>query len=401
MKVKLNYQSFMMYFILIPFLHPTGFDEYEGIYKAFFTTYLYFAILIILIYFLWAIKRRMLFKKVIYAIILHYTLLAIITLSVQGKFSEGLQKLFAAPALCIICLIFLNINKKQFLQCIIHILMVIFSINIVLSIPLFYGLFEEVGPHWRFIGHVQRASQLGLLGMYVSIVTYREGFLKKSKRNFMVILSVLTMFFSYTAASLIALMIVMIGSIYCRYSRRTKIFLHDSKKYFEAYVIANMVGMFLLAKLNWRLPITWIALGLSGREFIWEAAFEGIKEKIWFGYGVYGYMIKVFWSAWTNNGIGMNYAHNDIVQKLLDGGIVLLIMFFIMICMYLNNVKRTNDKYLIQYTNIILVSFLAVMSFECVMDFYYIYIFLSIVVCLPDFNKMKEAGTFSSPCYWR
>lgn len=394
-KIRFNYQSCIMYIVLIPFLRPTGFDECSRTYKFCFTIFLYCAVITAVLLFLYAIARRMFFEKVVYVIAVYYILLILITFAVQGKVSEGLQKLFATPALCIICLIFLKWNRSCFLQCIANILIVVLSMNVILCCPLFRQRVEEMGPHWMFIGHVQMASQLGLIGIYVSILAYKVGCMKRGKRNWLMSVSVATMALSFTAASLAALLILVYSSVYCRCNRRTKLFSLNSGIYFVAYLIANMAMMVFLWKQNWRVSISWLAAGTSGREFIWEAAFDAIKKKVWFGYGAYGYLIKVFWSQWTNNGIGMNYAHNEIVQKLLDGGIILLAAFIIMMCFYVNNVKKTKCLYLARLTNICLLSFLAVMTFESVMDFNYIYIFLSILIKLPQFGEDAIMHSYS------
>ena len=100
-----------------------------------------------------------------------------------------------------------------------------------------------------------------------------------------------------------------------------------------------------------------------------------------------GVLLKVFWSKWEGDGSGMNYAHNDILQVLLDGGAIQLILFILMIFSYLNNVKKCKDKKMITFSNLCLISMLIVMSFESVMNYFYIFIFLSIMAYLPEISS--------------
>ena len=144
-----------------------------------------------------------------------------------------------------------------------------------------------------------------------------------------------------------------------------------------------LIGFLMLNK--WIMPFGF--LSLNGRNFIWKEGMRLISEHKLFGYGVHGVLIKVFWSKWTGDARnGMNYAHNQIIQVLLDGGVVLLISFLIMLRSYMHPLKYIK-KSEGAFARICLMAVFVVMIVESTFEYYYILIFLSLIAYLPEIMK--------------
>jgi O-antigen ligase len=129
----------------------------------------------------------------------------------------------------------------------------------------------------------------------------------------------------------------------------------------------------------------------NGRTFIWEQGLNLFSKRPVFGYGAYGVLIKVFWSAWSDNKLGFNYAHSTLLQLLLDGGIALAVIFFVTIILYIRSedrsLKNTDVKY---FSHILLLAFFTIGIFESITEYYYLFMFLPI---LPYLYKLDETNS--------
>ena len=99
--------------------------------------------------------------------------------------------------------------------------------------------------------------------------------------------------------------------------------------------------------------------------------------------------MKPYWLSWQPDAIGFNYAHNTILQLLLDGGIVLAICFYIMINSCIDNIRyiQTNTKF---WLYSFLVIFLIIGFAESITDRVYFFIFLAMMIS-EKYNKYDES----------
>lgn len=149
----------------------------------------------------------------------------------------------------------------------------------------------------------------------------------------------------------------------------------------------NIILFGVLALNNWDRPFNFISL--NGRNYVWKEGMRLFSERKLFGYGVHGVLIKVFWSRWTGDGEGMNYAHNQMVQVLLDGGIVLFICFLAMLRYYIYPLKYV-EKSDAAFAKVCLIAVFVVMVVESTFEYYYIIFFLSLVAYLPEILKKAD-----------
>lgn len=376
-----------IFFILFAFLYPTGFETISSVYKNFFKLYLFVALLII---FLYAISNMTeVIEKIKMGDFIIYTYFIVflaITFFIQGTISEGFKKMIATPVL----ILYLNFILEKKSKILLYNLAYILSILMALRLILFNGFFiSQFNPDGlvTFLGHVQAAAQIGLLAILISYILYSI-FQDRKLSILLVILSCLTMFFSDTAASKICLILLFI--IYIMY-KTDKIFLINipSKILIAFYFIGNLLLYVFAFLLGNSFIIGGINLSLNSRTLIWQEVIKMLKSRFLLGYGAYGVYIYMFWSTATDK---MNYAHNELLQRMLDGGIILSFLFVILVYYLIKNIddlsKGTFKGILI---SIILIYFL-IMFTESVTEYYYMFIFMLIIKNINNILNVRNEG---------
>lgn len=392
MKIKEN--NLWIYFVLIPFLIPRGFFEYSDIYKKFFTLWLYISLLVGIccsldIWSLWGEKIKQ--RNFIWAMLGYHFFLFIDTLLVQHRISEGFQKIFAAPVLCIIIAYFIEKNPNGTIICLANILTVAFLLNVTVFSPLIWKNYFSYEKKLLFLGHIQIASQLGILGLILSYLLKKISGKFRFRANCLVVLSVLTMIMSITSAAMIALAFIILGYLISINVRERQLLELDYRFYAFFVSIFDFVFMLYLSLHDWNLSQFRIYTTLNGRFTIWRRICEMLRNHWLLGYGVYGAKIKVYWSTWSSKTDGMTYAHNQFYQVLLDGGVILLILFLLMFFCYLSHSNEIKDMQTKRVVAICMIATFAVMLTESLTEYYYIFIIWSLVAYMPYMiSKFKK-----------
>lgn len=385
---QFNLKSLLCYFIMIPFLHPRGFDEYSSLYKGLFTAWLYGSLAIIIsLYIADFAKGEARYKKSMIYMLCYYVLSVVLTLAAQHGLGAGLQKMIAAPVLCLVCAYYLRHDAQIFLDCLCNLLIIVLGLTVVVFNSFFFGQYFRDEIHLMFIGHVQIAAQLGLLGIFLTYLLKRIQGEWTLRIAALLTFSVGTMAMSLTSSSFLSLFVLVVGLAYMKISKHGKLLAMNPNMFLVIYLLLNVMLFGMLALNNWQLPFSF--LSLNGRNFIWKEGIRLVSERKLFGYGVHGVLIKVFWSGWNANGRdGMNYAHNQMIQVLLDGGIVLFISFLMMLWSYIQPLKKV-EKSVGAFARICLMAVIVVMVVESTFEYYYILLFLSLIAYLPEIMKIE------------
>lgn len=391
LKIKMSTSDLLIYLVLVPFLYPRGFTEYSVAYKLFFTGWMYLTIVIIFFIFIYNLcQSQIKYDSCFNWMLLYHAYMLIITLILQGGITEGLQKLFAAPALCFICINLLQKRTERFIECLANILIVNFILNLTIFNSFIATSYFSIANNIMFIGHVQVASQLGILGIFTAYIMEKINPKQKNKSRILILLSILIMMMSLTSASYICMIMMLFGVIILKFIKNKKILELESKWYVILILGINGFLFWLLNVNEWNLSKYGIHTTFNGRMAIWNEITELLKSHFIFGYGVYGVRIQVYWSVWSSRPEGMTYAHSQIFQLLLDGGIILLAIFTLMLFSYISKIKKSKDKTLIWFSNICLIVTLAVMISESTTEYYYIFIFWSILAYLPKISAIVK-----------
>ncbi len=388
-KLKLNFSltKLINYFIIISFLLPRGYAEFNLIYNHIFNYCIWISTIIIWIQFSLFYLKKMTIKRDSLFIINYFVITIIITCLIRGFSINGYQKLLTYPSICLFTIYNFKKDPKSFLNAINNVFLVLFILNQVILADFFSKQY-----HITFLGHVQMVSQIGTLAIFCALIFWIMFHENKNRTIIIVILSLFTMITTDAASAQISCIILCIFGILYKL-KIYKFLVYDSKVYVIIGIIFSMiiVCISIINNVKYNNAITW--LDFSGRSFVWLDALSKIKTNVIFGYGIEGVLLNVFWNKWVNT-TGFNYAHNQIIQNFLDGGIIVSIAFLFMLITFCKNTKNiANSKYKV-LVNVILITFLFIMIFESTTSYCYMFICFAIIYVLPDIIKNKEKGEF-------
>lgn len=366
-------------FVEIAFLFPRGYGEYSETYHQMMTLLVWSAVILILITELPTIAKR--FKRVgtDSILIAAYFFCAIfITLFTRKKMSSGLQQMLAAPIFCVFLLQNMKTHPRNLLDSLATVFIVSLSLNIIITHLAFASHF-----HIIFLGHVQMVSQYGVAALTVSslyFMTYKD---KKIKMGYLILITLLTMLTTDADSAVFSALIILIGFVSYKF-KLYRVFLFKAEIYMIGMIALNIIVIYLTVVNRKIIP----GLDFSGRRFIWQDALLNIKNQPIFGYGIDGVLLHTFWTE--QSGGGFNYAHNQILQNLLDGGVTLTFFFWMMILAFIKPARKIpKGKYRI-VVNCSIIALLFVMIFDSATLYSYMYIILALIYSAPVLCKEKS-----------
>lgn len=382
-KYKVNWHHFIECFILIPFLNPRGFYEVFPIYKAFMTGWMYLSLLLILFEvcmryrgFLVHIK-----KNAEVAVFAYFIAMLLITVIVQGGLHEGLQNMIATPLLCLYGIVCMRKESEIFLQNVSVILLVIFILNLTVFNP-YMMQYKIASYHVIFLGHVQVAGQFGMLGVLCGCLLYMTN--KGRLAIWLIMTSALTMLTSGTASTILVLaLMILLAVLY-----QLKIY-EIFCKGIGTYVVLFALLSAGLVMINSALPDKIINV-LNSRHQIWNVAMEEVKKAPLIGYGVQGVTLKMYW------GSSLNYAHSQFAQNLLDGGILLCVIFYIMVFCVALSIRKVQRRSVRVLGTLALISYLCISMFESVSFYPYFGLTLIFLLYLPEFSENSDRNAVAT-----
>lgn len=382
------------YFVLTPFLFPVGFSEYFSGYKIFSAFILGIAVFIILsqaiINIFYSRGIINLTIPVICILIYHATLLTI-TMLKQGSINQGFQKIFVVPAICLLLAEYGRKNFRNIIDAGCNILISEFLLGIFVFNQWLFPSYFNPDNLIIFVGHVQKASEIGILALFFAYCEYKCHS-HNIKAILLCLLSILTMLSAKTSAAYLAIAVIFIMGILGNIIQVKKFVINHIKLLVIIFIVLSIMWINIYNIPIFHRYLSTIILYTSGRTDIWERGLALFEESPVLGYGAYGVMIKPFWTAWSANKLGFNYAHNTILQLLLDGGIVLAAIFIITLYSFVySSEKYISDASTKYMAYVFLISYLAVGQFESITEHYYFFIFLSLIPYVDESLRYEES----------
>lgn len=371
--MKISLITIYYLFVEVAFLFPRGYAEYNTVYHQLMSLLVWGAVILILLVEVPPIIKYSKKISIENSLIVTYFFLAIvITVVLQKGLSSGLQQMFAVPVFCV----FLIQNMKKNSRKLLNSLAMIFIINLSLNAFLTQIAFDSE-THIIFLGHVQMISQYGLAALVVAALYYIMYRDKKIKMGYLIFLTIFTMLTTDADSAVFVAIIILSGFVIYKF-KLYRILLFKTEIYVLGMLALNIVIIYLTAINKSIIP----GLDFSGRQFVWQNALLNIKKQPVFGYGIDGVLLHTFWTEWS--GGGFNYAHNQIMQNLLDGGLVLTISFWGMIFTFIKQIKKvTERKYRVLFNSSV-IALLFVMIFDSTTLYSYMYIILAIIYVVPS-----------------
>jgi len=363
--------------MLIPFFFPRGFLEYFSAFKYVYLSLLILSLAYILLTFSYSsLKNGIKLGASVTAIVVYHIILLLITLGIQGEIAEGIQKIFLAPALCILCFNEIKKNSRRFISVLANILIIDFVLNFFVFNQWLFPQYFLVDNHILFMGHVQVVAQIGLIALLLGYLLKYD--YEEKKGTVLMVLAFINMIYSDTLVSYVSLFLFTIGVFAINKSRLGQI-ANKPFKFFVIMILASLAIVGMTIYLDGHYFLNGMDVSISGRMFIWKDAIEKLNGHWLFGYGVYGVLLQVFWNAWAGNASGSNYAHNEILQLLLDGGIVLFVIYLLMIVFCIKEMEKAKNAKDKKVAVLLFAIFMAISLVESITEYYYFFAFICMI----------------------
>lgn len=360
-----------IYAVIFAILCPRGPIELSSAYKYVFTLFTWGIVALIWLRFFmrFPVNKHTVNKEYLPAI-LYFVFAIIISLAVKRSVSGGLQQLFAYPTFFLFICEEMRRNSKTVIKAFAGILTVLLAMNF----PLTLIIFRRVLYHITFLGHVQMISQFGVLAIFIAVIGFMSDVLSRRKACLLAALTFLNMMTTdassavLSAVIIVAVLIVYIFKLYNLFCFKSQIYV--------GIMVAFSFFIIVAACKSWLVGMV-PDYTFSGRSYIWREVFQRFSESPIYGYGIEGILIKPFWVG--PNG-GFNYAHNQIMQNILDGGVILFTLFWAMILSLAQSINKMKNKILVIVSNAALICTLFMMVFDSVSLYCYSYVLFAIIM---------------------
>lgn len=374
MKLKVSINKLYYLFVVSAFLFPRGFSEISQLYHEVAALIVWIAVALIFVKECLSKVMNIKFNLCECLIALYFVLAFIITFLSRGIISSGLQQIFAVPVLCI----FIISNMRKQPKILLEVFIFVFTINFILN-AIFTIIKFKFGEHLTFLGHVQVISQLGVTAIFISVLYWLLFRANKRKVKILIIITLLTMFTTDADSAVLSAVALCISYITYKW-KLYHLFDFRTEFYLAGMLILNLLIVYMTSINRNIIP----NLDFSGRRFVWESALLNITKSFWFGYGIDGVLLKTFWTK-----VGFNYAHNQILQNMIDGGIVLTIAFWVMIVAFISRIRFIEKKQYRVLANAALLTLFFIMIFDSTTLYCYMYIILAIVYVVPSLERIQ------------
>lgn len=360
--------------LIFPFLYPIGLDAIKPL-KMIFVLWQLAASIYIILMFLIRVSKHREKNTFIWCVIIYHILLLMITLIKTGGISEGLRKVFIAPIACIACVLLCRKDCIVFIKTILYIIFVEEILNLVLwNVKIFQGDQFLLGIRTDF-------PVYGMIGLFVSIICLHFKIQNTKLPSILTVLSVaFSMILSWVSTGIMVLFTIIVLMYFVNAGKFEKCFKFITNNKLVPLAILLNIGVVFFNIQYYFSYLIQVVLGesllLNGRTIIWEQALPLIKNSLIFGYGVYGTNIVLpdWWGA------TLNYTHNQLLQLLLDGGLVAAVAFLLIIVFGAKEIDRCTNYFVLKQSTIFLFCINMTFIVESYANYLCFYILLGIIV---------------------
>ena len=385
----------ILFFVMIPKGIKFFWDESLASFLLSFGCIISFIITIILL--ISSKKIKILdYKMSIIIFIFRFTLLifAIFISGQRSDISEQIKYLLAITSLTVSCEFFISKNRlSDYVKVIIllysfyiiinFVLMLIFPDGIIISknYTINQLAYNEIQNH--FLGF--RNEFVFQLLPILSIIFINRGVLnKKSKISIILqLIIIISIFMSRSSTAIMAIVVFYLSEFVVKYlNKKIKI---KISYIIILYILLVLIVVFFDGGEIFRVGISEIFnknASLTGRTEIWDLAKEMILKSPIYGYGNDDAIIFLG-SYW--------YAHNGILDLLIQGGIIALAMYIYICRITLNSVSKSKNSSLYAVTVPIVMGFSVIMFTESCVNFsLLLYVVFVILYHLGSNENKKE-----------
>ena len=369
--------------LIIPFLEPSIFREYYAIHKIFMMYKIISAAIIslnyIVNYFLKGKTSKMMIFIMTYQIELLFS-----TYVNKGDLSTAINNAIAIITVSMLIEYTFRIDNKVSFGVIYY----IFGIYTVLNF--LNVIFKTHGSR------IVNGGTIFLLGIdnrfiftYLPMICFGliYNYLSNKKNNillFFTFIALTTVLYCWSVGALFG-MVLLTFFILFDLSKKQKKAKVTFKYYFIIIIVLNVLIVFFQFQ-NYFGTFISTYLGkdvtFSGRTFLWQLGIAKIKENPILGYGINEEMMKT-------ELYGLEHFHNYFVNLMYQGGMLSLIIFFIMNILAIHKLSKYKDTYISRVISFIIFTSL-ILSLVDTLDYTYFFIFYLISGNIEKLEREKN-----------
>ncbi|MDQ1143766.1 O-antigen ligase [Bacillus sp. SORGH_AS 510] len=379
--IKIYRSRALLFFLLFPYIYPIGLDAIP-VFKILFIIWgLVSMVCVVYLYFFRGFVVR-LYPALI--IVFHFFLL-IITLYINGDIPAGLKKLFLFPCAVLLCDLWCRKNPKLLLKTMLD----VFFFEQIFNL-LFWNV--KIFENDQFLLGIRTDFPIvGFLTIYVALLCrYLKIGGTKYKAYIAIVASILSIFLAWVSTGIVALLLLfaLLVMIRFRWFERLLNFC-DNTKLIPLGIFLNYGFVFSSTSNIFSGFITSFlgeSTDLNGRGIIWKLTLRAVAESPWLGYGVYGIYIEM--PEWW--GVSYNYVHTQSLQLLIDGGIVALVCFLLILIVIGKEINRGQDYFIKKLSTIVLFACMIMMIPEVITNYCWSFVLLTLLADSKVFAQLRE-----------
>lgn len=367
------------YLVLTPLLAPRGLNFVVPLYKQSMAAWSAVVLLYIVVRLLLRLRSDRKVPSFLIAPLVYFVLAVAVTLFSEKGISRGLQELFLFPVVFVFVATLYDVEFKRYVKSAAVLLSVLFAGQL-----LFWVAGLGISFHVTFLGHIQVFSQYGLLAFFLgALLLFKYG----QCRVLSITLFVLTAIcMSIVDADSSRFSLVIVIAVIGLLKLFPMLLALDFRLIVAVAILFSILLMYFTVSGCGPLAAMGLKLDFNGRLYVWESAYEIFLRSPMFGYGIGNPVIVTFWSA------GMDYAHNQIMQCLVDGGVVLFSAMVWWLLTIGECVNKICDEFIHAASVAVLCALLFVMVFDAFTLYGYVFVLLALIAREGLFSEGEESS---------
>lgn len=382
-KIPFLNNPFFVMFLLMPFFKPASLQFIAPQLESVFDIWKIISLAAAIGMYIY--NRKI--SKIILAIVVYEAVLFFSTFANKGDYWKILVICGTIVGFSMLLELCIKNNCRVFLKSIFCIYFILILANLVLIFAYPDGLGRD---NYYYNKYNFLAIDNGLSQIFIPVMALTCVYTSFNKGRRLLSLVLMTMIsvtvvVTWSATGVVMWFAMMLYILFIYKKKLTPFF--NSRLLFAVFIILQVLIVFLRVQEIFAYIIEDIlgkSITFTGRTVIWDSAMELIRYSPWLGYGVYeGHGLILYYGKFM-------YAHNGILEVLLQGGVVALVVFGALFVIAGNSLYRYRNNHISGIISAAVFSMLLGMLMESFANSIWLYGLLIISFAVPDIISQYE-----------
>lgn len=384
-------QSFLFTILILPFLQPLIFNEYENIDKIYMMCKLISSFAILVLFCLKFFKGKVKVSKFLIITFAYLLILLLSTILNKASINRCLSYILPIFSLYLLSEMWIEFNMKNFLKVLGNILSIYIVINFitVIFIPMFMQKANLEASRYFFLGEDNRfifvmLPLISILGLndylYIGKIS--------RKTKFIYLICLITLIYRWSVGAMVSLFLFgVLNVLLIRYKNNMLKFFNIKFVYGLFIFIYISIVIFNLHYQLLDLFEIWFnkRQTVESRYMLWEWCFKYIENKPLLGYGIEEILI-------LKSKFLVNHCHNMFFQITYETGYIGLITYIMLFYVLGRKIKICKNENISKYSTIIIFIMLILGLFDT-LNHSYLFLMMFIIYSVTKYSdniKIKD-----------